>query len=127
MSHKILNFFPQLLMPFEGAPRKKMMFENMKVVWLRWIHFPKVHRGEVRLCSEIFGEEKTTKGEPESAAKDMFDKTPISKRDDFFASRKTRVDISSNFSPFLPFLFCETRRHPRVHDAAVAKVANLRR
>ena len=119
-------------MPFEGAPRKKMMFENMKVVWLRWIHFPKVHRGEVRHCSKTFGEEKTTKGEAEYAAKDMFDKTSISKRDGFFASRKTkrvgtRVDISSNFSPFIPFLFCENRSHPRVHDAAVAKVANLRR
>ena len=53
MSHKILNFFFQLLMPFEGAPRKKMMFENMKVVWLRWIHFPKVHRGEVRLLRDL--------------------------------------------------------------------------
>ena len=67
-----------------------MMFENMKVVWLRWIHFPKVHREVRLLSSKILVEEKTTKGEPESAAKDMFDKTPISKRDGFFASRKKK-------------------------------------
>ena len=52
MSHKILNFFPTFD-AFEGALRKKMMFENMKVVWLRWIHFPKVHRGEVRLLRDL--------------------------------------------------------------------------
>ena len=54
MSHKILNFFPPTFDAFEGAQRKeKMMFENMKVVWLRWIHFPKVHRGEVRLLRDL--------------------------------------------------------------------------
>ena len=54
MSHKILNFSPPTFDAFEGAPRKeKMMFENMKVVWLRWIHFPKVHRGEVRLLRDL--------------------------------------------------------------------------